>query len=505
METEPQLDRSDYYQEKIDSTREEIRGIRGSDLSKEEQTEAAREKAAELRMEVMLDQARLTKVLLNTLEDNPDITLDQFIEMAKSTGAVYNPEATRKFQTSLIECRDRVSQAIESAKFAADWNAPDDYLLDHPGEDINSPSDPEDLERRKTEILTSRILRSFFQENPQGKITLGLSRPLAIEVDFENLEDFQKIDPRQNVGGFYDHEYSQPASGRKAFPLIAVLARGSATAETRLHERIHSINASVKAALPPGVEPQQKWSKRFSKKIVWSNLDDDYANKFGQATSRKTMDEMEISDLALNRQDRYFEQSKEFQNLLDYALGHAKDEIIAYGISGRASETFYILDDQEGLYNYFKTMQIPSVVQDSLWSAYEPIIRQATSIVQKIDLSYSGFGMDERFELVLSALATVPIEKWQTVCEQNLFTRELYNLQLIDGCVRDILSRANRASDSSVSSELYDQYYQMRSDIISLFVGRGEKPLFDVMEEAAKMLGFGSMQELQAKRLEKAK
>lgn len=482
METEPdaELSRDPHYQQRIDATRVEIEDLRQSELPEEEVVELAREKAAILRMEVILDQAQLTRSLIEYLYVNPEVTPERFMEIAQASRRVYNPDATRKFIASMLECRDAIDLDLARTKANALGWANKQYQTEYPGEDPENPSDPERFEKILKAQEAYHLLNVSLKE-PEGEIEISKRYPLAVEVYFQSKADFKKMDNR-DIGGFYRSKHrTWSAELNQRFPLIVTYVPPRPSDYYRIveHEEKHSHNDQLKRALAPDDVNERSGNQNFTRKIIWSRLESSYADK-GYYN-----DIGQVADMQVAGKD--FTKLEAFDRLVSFALSRAKDEIIAFATTADSARIKGLLTARGGIYDYFAYAQSENTVYEKLWADFEPKLTRAIEIVQKFENCYKQSKLYNRFELFLTALAMVPIEDWQETLDDNYFEKEILKLEAIG------MANSNKMYLGEIS-EL--EYYRLDDEITALLSRHQTEPLTEAMEEAARLLGFSDFAEL---------
>ncbi len=244
-ETEERLQRSSGFREKVDSVRR-----LPQETAKEKKIK--QKEAKLLRMEAMLDSAKLAIQLTETLEDNPKITPKEFKEKANKSGLVIHPEVTNGFIKAALEAKQKIKEVV--------------YLL----------------EKEKSHFKISPAVRVFqwvaFRagrelKKPEGQVNLITSYPLALILSVGENSDFDKISPKTNVGGFYAQKVRSEtliSTDEKIkegeFPIIVVNDSQQINKEVMVtntiesHEKIHAENMVLRESLAK------------QRKVVWTTV-----------------------------------------------------------------------------------------------------------------------------------------------------------------------------------------------------------------------------------------
>ncbi len=131
------------------------------------------------------------------------------------------------------------------------------------------------------------------------------------------------------------------------------------------------------------------------------------------------------------RQGKVIERGQDWENVMDAALGAAKDEILAEYLAknGDINRHREHLSKQGGLYDYFKNnfginpSQTPELYQE-LWAEYGATIKTASDSAEYLVRIYNDYKLPKRIELLRWVLAQIPLRDWKEQLEKTLFQKE---------------------------------------------------------------------------------
>ncbi|GEM_PF-3168974 len=377
------------YKNNLEAIREEPQDTEGEKAKKKEH-------AREFRMEVMLDNARLMRDLTARLEYNPWSAKEDLMGMTKENAEfLAHPEVAETFVDDLLASKKRVEDLIENKEHLR-------------AEGLRIPI---------AEILYRELIGSSspWDYKLKGRVSIDASYPLAIILYVENDEDFKKIDSRTNIGGFYrasNPDYNFVLGKSSEFPLIVVKgrsvkkapgARGSLVEE---HEHGHAEHERLMSAL-----------KKAERKVVW--------------VGPKILSPAII--YRLKDGSRPESRDKDTNDVLDYALERAKDELLAEFRAVGSLRQHANLIIQKGVYDYFyqNGFDHGTEIYNELWKKYKEILDLAVMVADHLLEAYRKFGLQERIGLVRWVLAQIPIRDWNTQLPESAFWEEAEGLRSI--------------------------------------------------------------------------
>ncbi|OGN10363.1 MAG: hypothetical protein A3J46_01775 [Candidatus Yanofskybacteria bacterium RIFCSPHIGHO2_02_FULL_41_11] len=368
--------------------KEKLEQIRREPQETSEEKDAKREHAREFRMEVMLDNARLMQDLTSQLAYNFWATKEHLaISVEKFAQFLAHPEVVETFIDDLLATQKKVLEMVN---------------------------------RRSAEQGGKHVAQSFYQELVRdkfeqykfhGKMELDASYPLALILYVENEEDFKRIDPRKNIGGFYNSSISvfDFTSGQTIkFPMIVIKGSRENNVQSGLvtveeHEKGHAEHKRLQSTL-----------KTAERKVVWLDLD------------RPSQIEIDwLKNSWIKDQEKKYVRDY-FDKIVVYALERAKDEILAeFKVTGSLDYIFNLLN-KEGVYDYFKELGIDtdSELYKDLWREYENKISPAYKAANRVVAAYKIFGLSERIDLMRWVLGQIPLKDWDKQITNSAFWEE---------------------------------------------------------------------------------
>jgi hypothetical protein len=426
-------------------------------------SERSRESAERFRMETLLDNAALVRLFVERLEADPTTSKEEFIELAQNSGKVVHPKVVNEFIKELTQTRDFIERSVEDLQRHAK---------------SRSVGLGKQLYRW---VLPYNKQDNFF---PRGRITINRNYPLALIAYIQNKRDFETIDARKNVGGFYkEFQFYRTRPPEyigtifREFPLIAVHGtdpekhQSSRSHPILRHEKGHAENEALRDAL-----------RKADRKLVWGKLDYPWL-----AIEKLRSGQVETGDIR-NLED--------YKVVLRYALAHAKDEILAeyksqYGLFAHHTQN---LKQKGGLYDYFAQMGIESdsPIYAMLWEDYEREIDGATQVVQTITQSYwLAYSMlTRKIELFRWVLAQIPLEQWSRQLKNSLFSKEAEKLRQAKQVINEALNTLESdelyeiIEGSNDSHHLHSQKARDISEFVQDVIDNEEKPLFEILEKS---------------------
>lgn len=427
-----ELERSPEFEGKLEEVRR---------MPQETEAESAekREAAKLLRMEALLDNAQLTE----KLEEDPNVTSENLTNLANHSGKIIHPEAVIRFIRYISQARDRAETAMKDAKREAGKS----------GQDVAH------------QLYTWLALPKFPGQNvkPEGELSVDSSYPLAIILYVRDKNDFNKIDSGINVAGFYresaDYTTTPENYQGKAWRVFPVAV-------------VNSIDPSKKRALESPEIAQAEGVSMHEKGHA--------ENKALIASVAQTKVVWGEYDIPPRLENPYYPPSQEA--LLEYALAHAKDELLAE-MNAQGIVFFQHLPalmKKGGVYDYFANklkVKPDSILYNRLWDDYQVIVRGAVQAARELTEAYQfpPFTLSEKMRSLRWVLAQIPIQKWESQLKATLFFQEARELQLVKDRMREIYD-IGMANPESAEMKLFDKC-EMR------FLDNQERPLFPDMRE----------------------
>src|SRR3989344_3308437 len=358
----------------------------------EQDRKLKKEAARDLRIESYLSWAQVADSTIETLLDKPLISDDELQAVVdRQKPIIPKPEIADAFLNSLVLARNRSLVAVRVFRARAELPETDKDVLDWP--------------KREKEAVGQLLFKELTGLGPRDKVRL-IDTTIAVGVELGE-EDFEALDPRINVSGFYMETQSVKIGrfqkDKLNFPFIGI-RRDERQGRVSRHEIAHAINASITQALIASDGRLRGW--------VWG----------GEAESPQpkitTIDEF----------NRYLR-----QRALPNALARAKDEIIADYAASRNFEHLHALAERHGLYDFFdeRIMMLwkrglsdvgqkgENSAVDSLWPEYIELITNAAKVAQEVDKIYNEMWLERRRGLFKYVLAQIPLSDWATVIERD--------------------------------------------------------------------------------------
>lgn len=218
-------------------------------------------------------------------------------------------------------------------------------------------SDPRDMSHEEKKAVGKYLFTELFNgKPPEGEVEYVYSH-MAMAILVDKDDDFQLIDNRENIGGFYHDEHVD--KNGTSYPLIVVKRPGFLD-----HEEGHAMNAIIIRTLNDlGRYGIARWSEgslktksikiqlepfyfRIGVNILWNNFLSKFRSRFGPVATDYWGEKKRADFLQLM-----------FQDFMPQALSKAKDELLADMQGKHANYKFTHLDNlckQSGTYDYFK-------------------------------------------------------------------------------------------------------------------------------------------------------
>jgi len=441
------MDRAPKYNEAI----ERVRNLSQSTEKKDQ--------ARKLRTEVMLDNAKCAKLLVETLKNNPLINEEDFEAIAVSSNLVVHPEVTQNFIHALSSARDRVKAGIEKAE---------------------AEGQEQKTDLAKTLYLQllpyrERLMISDGAPLPDGQVKLGEIFPLAIILEVETTQDYIRLGSDQltsdGLGNYVTDLIDENAKVARLvkgnyveFPYIIVKGITSNDPDDSLdpklitttrHEKAHAENSAFLEAL-----------RRSDKKVVWSK------------SENRDLKKKEVQSLieAWGWEDPESKKvSSIYNRVLGLALSLAKDELLA-DFEAEGHMVTISMQLRFGDYPYFEKFGIKkgSSLYEKLNAEYQEIIDSAFFTAQDIVNNYRSFGLIDRIELFRWVLAQIPVEQWEKQLKATSFFQEsnkLYDvIEYCFGSQTNNISQSEKSRRRSIHEKLFSALREIQ-----------DKPLMDTL------------------------
>lgn len=448
------LIQSGAYEKKIAATRSMAE-------KSEEERLIKQEKASELRMEIMMDQAALGEALVSHFIHGEWYCTSKWDleKIAEDAGFVMYPESTELFIEALDRARKSVELVLES--------------FEKRNKNSRERKDQGITEMSKELLLFRALQKDVYGKatdyEPKGTLVLDETYPLALVLYVENEEDFQQIDTRKNVGGFYVRGVkfgdTDDTKGQQLdCPVIAIYAK-----DVLEHEKKHAEHAALLDAfsrerfftrIPRKVGDEQPYFVKHDKRtVVWAT---DTIGNIKELTKELEVAVKEFGEVdellkhsvhtmsLVERKLAEIKKRKAFDQILGFALGKAKDELLAdYARVQKADLAFSVNDyfehlnnllHKEGVYDYFLHrvhLSKESELYKELWDEYETTLKEQVDSVKYIVQDYCVYRWNDRIAMFRWLLAQTPIQKWKsqfrgTRIHASPFIRELNKVKEIE-------------------------------------------------------------------------
>lgn len=378
--------------EPTESYKDKLEDIRKLPQETEELRVEKKERAKELRMEVMLDNARLMANLTAQLEWNPWSTTEDLQNSTNKTAEfLAHPEVAQNFINDLHTVKTRVESVLDKAG---------------------------NRDSAAYKVYKQLIKNKSLEYEPRGKIKVDMSYPLAVMLFVEDSKDFNMIDSRENIGGFY-RASATFSFGEQELSIPVIVVKGEfrsvnkapAIQRVENHEKGHAEHERLISSL-----------NASGRKVVW----------FKTLPNAKTV--TSLKELANTKQP---EKTKEFEQILYYALEKAKDEILAELKASSYEVGKYIsnLKKRGGVYDYFSGLGIAtnSQLYKDLWAAYDKKLDDAFKSLNFLLIIYKLWSFKYRFEVIRWVIAQIPLKDWAKQINESGFKKEaelLYELMI---------------------------------------------------------------------------
>lgn len=429
-------------------------GETDSEASERELQNAEKREAAKiLRMEAFLENAKCTQLLVEFLEQNPHASIEELEEYIVKNAKVIHPKNLNNFIELLTKERDRASTLVNL------------LITEDKGKRLSQ--DPAiRLYQGLCRLRRPSNPKTRKPIHPEGPINLDDTYPLALILNIKNENDFANLDERNNIGGFYNpHKpYSQPKVGG-LFPIIVTQGNIDRVASMLFgktpitsHEKGHAENHAFSGSLGKKV------------RCVWGH------ESSILASAKNRLKELWGVDKKITIE------SQEYQEVLQYALASAKNELLA---DYKAEQHFghaASLKTKGGLYDYFIhhgiTPEESPTLYTQLWKDYEEAITNACKAAEKITNLYGNtlssasifMGNDyddrseyigKRVELFRWILAQIPLEEWAKQLAGVPFLEEAKQLDEAFKTGGLIKNLDNNDSSKPVLEELYREFTEL--------------------------------------------
>jgi hypothetical protein len=458
------MERTPKYDDKIE-------GVRKMPHETAEEKAEKRDASALLRMEALFDNAQCAQLFVDTIMKNPAITREEFLEVAKQSDRIVHPDAVDAFIDKLLETREKILAVNTWARdsiIREDWiiqadgldayekalkekGHSQDYIDQRMSEQVKLLiAHSKHLKKQNIDVshwLGQRLFTTYLAktpEKPKGKIALDTTNPLALIMNFSDAEDYKRVDPKDNVGGF--HQANQTID-KLAFPLIAVNANQDSS--VKKHEVGHAENSILKNSVIKKPEAEHR-------RLVWSHSP---ALKITEIELLNS-DDVVLDQPTEDQKKQKAERARLEDRLLSYALGRAKDELLAnykttsYDPFSYKNELLERMD----VYDYFKIagLSVTSSAYERLHSRYKENLYEACREANYPAALYARRNLKKRYETFRWVLAQIPLEDWSDQLTRMPFEEEADLLTDLDG-----IEFPNDGEEPSEKRKiLLDRYYK---------------------------------------------
>lgn len=350
-----------------------------SDSEKSEKKEQARE----LRMEIMLDTARLLESLTAQLEYNSWATAEDLKKsVSKSAEYLAHPEAVEDYINSLQHTKKRVETVLNL------------FTDKEPGQQIYS------------------LLKSP-DHVQQGEVYLDTSYPLAVTLFVKDPSDFANLNAKEGSIGFHSKKrnYSFISNGHKInveAPLIVIRDDMDSKEGQRIkkHESAHAHHTNLMSLEESGAA-----------KLIWL---------------RRPIESITVKGLISGYKHGEDHGSKEFKDCVNYALACAKDEILAklHDDPDSLNERIKTIQTKGSIYDYFKDLGIPAneELYKDIWETYSILLNPAVRMFTKLTNIYKKMSLKSRLSLMRWVFIQIPIQEWEEQLDNSGFLEEAERL-----------------------------------------------------------------------------
>ncbi len=400
-----------------------------------EQQAEKKDRAQLLRMELLIDNALCTELFISTFEENPDLSVDALKKVLKNMLSVKEINVDI-FVDNVVATRENLANVYENDILPyAKSIGPYSDSMKTVGYTLFQWSLPKD--------------RNFIA--PIGWIGVDVGHPFAFIIYVSDPRDFEIIDDRSNVGGFYtrrEHTYTETQT-IFGYPLIVINGLPIGQDHVLTDEIGHAEHRVFKNTLDeirqeeiktPGEPLLREQILKAPHKLVWGHF-----GMYPDAVARVLDDEQNIkrTKLEMPSQDRTEADAQKLRALkkeqarkqiLGFAYEQAKDELLAeFNVTKSLTYIANVLK-KDGLYDYFKKMDIPidSKIYDDLWDEYNKVVLDAFHTTVKALQAYENFGLEKRTNVFRWVLGQIPLEDWKKQLEGGLFIEEAEILSKIN-------------------------------------------------------------------------
>lgn len=426
-----------------------INEVRKLPQGNEDENKFKKEQAKLLRMEAMLLNGHCAETIFQLFSQNPDITPQELKEHLIKEATIVHSLDVNFLVLALCNSKKRTTKIIRAL------------------EQLNLKDD-----------LGKEFCKQKYNFEPAGKISLITDYPLALIMYVENPNDFNIIDSRKNVGGFFAYSSEFPKNMQEPevaenFPLIVIFgekpestditkpAYFTETQKLELHEKGH---AEIKSFIIGNL---------LNKKIhrIWGR----------DIVEQKTINHLK----KLAKEDiNSIKTTPEWNNILEYALARAKNELLAEykSQSGKSADYFNTLQNNPN-YDYFLEIGLDpkSELYHKLWDEYTTILQSAVNMMEKIVRLYHRINLvpHDRIQSFRWVLAQTPIEKWVTILQ--IFVNESNRLNQVLDSFTNLKNQNHNATHLLAIIQLYSQFKNELS-------ANSHKPWFQYIQNFEKRL-----------------
>ncbi len=399
--------------------------------------QAKKEAAENLRLETQLMTAGMMKETISYLSLHPQAGEEELIEELTNADIFTNAEDVRQYVHQLQFQKRRIQVAIQSMK---DHGIHESLFADQI-------------------FLRLQSVNNEVPALPQNPVYLDTSYPAALILKV-SPEDYKKLYKGSSAGYYRKFQQLHLDTEKEMWVPIIIVS----TEEIQGHEKMHAELRNMQAALQ-SMEGQKH-------KSVWGNVS---RNNSNMAALRKPL--REIQSL------KELKESGNFELAISYALGRAKEEILAE-CNGSLKQQVEIMLDRKFGYDYFVThlqLKENSDTHDALWQEYTDRLQGLSSKLVDLNTKYRASprrALAGRLEILAYIFAQIPIESWndQIHIYEKEYAEHIHFLKKFDEGTRSILT--NDVSLTDEEAVLRDQFDDLASDYLDVLSDEPYIPMY---------------------------
>lgn len=472
----------------LNPLRQRLIEVRRMPATTDQEKSDKRFEAMKLRMDNLLANAGMWNEIMDFIAQNPFATEEQVLVATQNL-------------SSINVSTDQVSQVVSSVV------AQKQVVMSCYENNLN--------DSEKSDSLKAGEMIYFFSSgiNPQHPVKLVKS-PFAVTI-VVSPEDYKNIDPLDNTAGFYSANKTFTLVNIKTgkfetvtLPFVAITA-GKYEKYIADHENAHAENRIFRESqskkyqltVRSDSDPLQDMAiiRKESIKTWGPYLDPRVVSKSSRTLIRRSDSYYQNpSHLPVEGEEDF--NSKKNQ-LITYALGRAKDEIIAAMSEGgpaRAEEHLQSLKEVNGVYDYFAKLGIKlgSRLYIDLTNRYHKDLDDQLKSSLELYRFYQGAGVfghmgplqQKRTKLFVSVLMQSPLSLWNSRLETSGFIAEFKAIEDVSLSIMGV--QKNCAISSFVSAKLksnglnnvFAKAFHLKDGFIREIVNNPEVNLFSLVD-----------------------